>query len=64
MNSNQNDNGMLWAMPGLAVKNTIKHRCSSITIPKDLKQHPVSVVIIHSANIMGSRCNIPALSIR
>jgi len=51
MNSNQNENGILCAMPGLAVKKTVKQRCSSITIPKDLKQHPVSVAIIHCASI-------------
>ena len=36
-----------------------RQTCSSITIPKGLRQHPISVVIIHSAIIIGLRRKLP-----
>jgi hypothetical protein len=32
---------------------TVRKRCSFKTIPNGLKQHPLSVAIIHSAILMG-----------
>jgi hypothetical protein len=42
-------------MPGEGVKKIIGKTCSFKTIPNGLRQHPLSVAIIHSAFVMVLR---------